>query len=146
MTSDRTTLILGVALVVVAVLAVIAVAFTPSSAVARLEAIEADLDSLRAAELDHLDAFGYAVPAGWAPRASGSLDAEPVPWSPSEGFRMLAWAPTDREAVYASYAVTVADGDFVATARCDLDGDGVYAEFRATSQSGVSRQTPAAVR
>ncbi|MEO0603519.1 MAG: hypothetical protein AAF211_18920 [Myxococcota bacterium] len=146
MNPDRTTLYIGVALVVVAVLAVIGVALTPTSMGSRIDAIEADVERLRAAELDHFEAFGEALPAAGAPRAPGSLGPDPVPWSPSEGFRKLAWAPADREAVFASYSVTVDGSDFVVVARCDLDGDGVLAEFRATRREAVVRQTPTAVR
>lgn len=146
MTSDRTTLGIGIALAVVALVVVIAVAAAPTSSSSRIRAIQADLRALRDAQLDHLDAFGHAVPSGWAPRPVTELTAEPVAWAPSEGFRTLAWAPADREAVYATYATTVGSSGFVVTARCDLDGDGVPAEFRATARAGVTRQTPPEVR
>ncbi|MEN0063098.1 MAG: hypothetical protein AAGA48_13165 [Myxococcota bacterium] len=146
MSPDRVTLGIGVALVIVAVLAVLGVAFLPSSTGSRLEAIRANVDALRAAELDHLEAFGHPLPAAASPRAPRGLTAEPVPWVPSEGFRALAWAPSDRDAVFASYAVTVEGSEFVVTARCDLDGDGVLAEVQATHETAAVLRSPSAVR
>lgn len=146
MTSERSTLIVGAVLVVVALLAVAWIAVTPASATRQLDAVEDDVGALRRALLDHVDAFGHPVAAAAAPRAPGDLTAEPVPWSASDGFRVLAWAPTDREAVFASYSVAIDDDDFVITARCDLDGDGVLAEFQASRGERVTRRTPVGVR
>lgn len=129
----------------VAVVAVLGVALWPSGSSAQLDAIRANVEALRLAELDHLDAFGAPVAAAAAPRGPRELSSEAVPWAPSEGFRTLAWAPADREAVYASYSVTVEGDDFVVTARCDLDGDGALAEFQATREAASVLRSPPAV-
>lgn len=149
MNSDRVTLGVGIALVVFAIVAVIAVALAPSGLGGRLETVMADAEALRRAELDHLEAFGYPVPAASAPRDVRGLGDAPVPWIPSPGFEVLAWAPADRDAVYASFAVTVDEarrGDFVVTARCDLDGDGTVAVFEGNRGTPVARTSEPGVR
>lgn len=146
MTSDRVTLGIGIALVVVAILAVVGVAVWPGSAGSRIDSVVADVEALRKAELDHLEAFGRPLSAAAAPRPLLAVTADPVRWTPSEGFRALAWAPADRNQVYASFAVSVDGDDFVVTARCDLDGDGVLAEVEARRDTPAQRLTPPAVR
>jgi hypothetical protein len=96
------------------------------------------VESIRAAELSqgkHFAAEGY-VSADWAPRPPTALDANAVPWEPSEGFTRLGWSPAQEgyDRVYGTYKVAATEDGFTVTGKCDLDGDGVPAWYEATAE------------
>lgn len=111
----------------------------------RLDQIRDDVESLRAAELDHREAFGRYVTADAAPRPPQAVGAEPVPWSPSTGFSRLAWAPAEPSEVFASFSVSLTPTGFRVTGVSDLDGDGVPAMIEATEQSPATAISPSGV-
>lgn len=111
----------------------------------RLDVVRADVESLRAAELDHHEAFGSWVSAAAAPRRSDEVGSEPVAWVPSGGFERLAWAPRDPSEVYASFQVSVTRGGFRIVGITDLDGDGEPAVIEATHESPAAATSPSGV-
>ena len=70
---------------------------------------------------------------------------EPQPWivDASGGFVALGWAPEG--AVRGSYSVTTTTTDFRAVGVMDVDGDGHYATYVATSSTAPHRLTSADV-
>lgn len=89
------------------------------------------------AELAYRSAWDSFVPAGPAPRASP--DPVAVAWVGDPGFDTLGWVPDG--AVRGVYRVEVSpDGrGFTVHGRCDVDGDGRYAEVVASSEDPTPR-------
>ncbi len=133
---EQRRLAMGVALV--GVLGLVAV---PAAIVVhrrlQLNKVLADVDDLRRAELHHRDTFGDFVAADPAPRPPYAVDATSVPWRSNEGFTRLGWRPLYPE-VHATYRVTLTAKGFVASAACDLDGDGERARVEATESSAAT--------
>ena len=140
----RNELLIAGAVLVIALL--VATPLMLSSGLAgRLSELRDQVESLRAAQLDHREAFGTYVGAASAPRTPAELGPDPVAWKPSRGFERLAWAPEPRQAVYASFAVAITEGGFRITGTSDLDGDGERAVIEATQDAPANAVSPPGV-
>ena len=130
MNIGRNELLVGVAILVVAVLIVVPI-FVSSDKSSHLDEIVQNVEAIRQAELQYDEAFGGFVSADAAPRPAHLVNGDPVPWAPSEGFRKLSWAPAT-ETVLGSYTVQAERAGFKVMGTCDIDGDGRRALVEAT--------------
>lgn len=130
MNIGRNEILIGVAVLAVAVLIVVPI-FVSSNKSSRLDEIRTNVEAIRQAELQYKEAFGDYVSADAAPRAPHAVDPNPVPWAPTDGFRKLSWAP-ETETVVGSYQVQADKRGFKVIGACDVDGDGTRAVFEAT--------------
>lgn len=99
------------------------------------------VDALVAAQVAHHDKHGSWFRFGPAPRPSSELDPGAVPWGQSLTGSFSPPLPRVR----GSYTVSIEDGRFVVTGRCDVDGDGTAAVYTATYDRPTRRETPAYV-
>jgi type II secretory pathway pseudopilin PulG len=143
MNIGRNEILVGVAILAVAILIVVPI-FVSSNKSSRLDEIRTNVEAIRQAELQYEEAFGAFVSADSAPRAQHVVDPNPVPWAPSEGFRKLSWAP-DTETVLGSYQVQAEKQGFKVIGACDVDGDGTKAVFEATRDEPAHAVTPSGV-
>ncbi len=58
----------------------------------------------------------------------------------SGGFQKLDWTPSTLEGL-GSYSVVATESDFTVHGTCDIDGDGIFAEFSATSTQKPKMKT-----
>jgi type II secretory pathway pseudopilin PulG len=126
----RNELLVGVAILVVAVLIVVPI-FVSSNKSSQLDELAQNVEAIRQAELQYNEAFGGYVSADAAPRAAHQVDGNPVPWTPTEGFRKLSWAPAT-PTVLGSYTIQADRTGFTVIGTCDIDGDGRRAVVQAT--------------
>ncbi len=130
MNIGRNELLVGVAILVVAVLIVVPI-FVSSDKSSHLDEVLQNVEAIRQAELQHASAFGAYVSADAAPRPPQAVTADAVPWAPTEGFRKLSWAPATGT-VLGSYQVQADRDGFKVIGACDMDGDGRRAIVEAT--------------
>lgn len=136
MNIGRNELLVGVAILVVAVLIVVPI-FVSSDKSSHLDEVIRNVESIRQAELQYESAgFGGFVSADAAPRPAHLVDAGAVPWAPSEGFRKLSWGP-ETETVFGSYQVQADRATFKVVGTCDMDGDGHRAVVEATASEAA---------
>ena len=134
-----------VALAIVAVLALITVPVIWSlSRKSRRDEVRANVEAIRQAEIDHMRAFNEYVSADAAPRPPHAVDAQSVPWTPTDGFQRLGWAPPE-SGVRGSYSVTASRDGFTVHGSCDVDGDGHRAQYEATDKESATLTTDASV-
>ncbi|MBX2796664.1 MAG: hypothetical protein KTR31_03310 [Myxococcales bacterium] len=144
MTIGRNDVLIGVAVLVIVLIFAIPLLLSGGKA-GRLDHVMGQVDSLRQAQLVHMEAFGEFVSAEASPRAPRLVDATPVHWIASEGFAKLAWSPQPHDEVYASYAVAVTADGFRVIGTSDLDGDGQRAVVEATQDDEAFVTTPSGV-
>lgn len=132
MNIGRNEILIGVAVLAVAILIVVPVVVSSSKST-RLEEVERNVNAIRTAELQYHDAFGEYVSAEAAPRPPHAVDPNPVPWVGTDGFRKLSWAP-ESDTVIGSYQVQADRDGFKVIGACDVDGDGERAVFEATNE------------
>jgi hypothetical protein len=102
----------------------------PPAAGAR-EDVGRDVESILQAELAYDAAFGRFVPAGSRAEALASLTGkQPHAWAGDAAWKTLGWHPDGP--VRSAYWVEVDGHDFTVHGVCDLDGDGVPAEYVGT--------------
>ncbi len=135
MNIGRNELLVGVAILVVAVLIVVPI-FVSSNRSSHLDEALQNVEAIRQAELQYSGAFGAYVSADAAPRATHTVDGNAVPWSASEGFRKLSWAPAT-ETVFCSYQVQADKASFRVVGTCDMDSDGRRATIGATADEAA---------
>ena len=104
-----------------------------------------NVEAIREHEINYQQAFGSFVPAKAAPREPTQLNAEAVPWKPTNGFKKLAWAPARVDGCHCAYSVEATEENFVVTGTCDADGDGVPSVIVATKEGPAKLTTPADV-
>lgn len=143
MSFGRNEILIGVAVLAVAALVVVPVLVSTSRS-SRVREVEATVEQIRQAEIEHHDTFGEYVEAQAAPRPPHAVDPTAVPWEPSEGFRKLAVAP-QRSEVIGSYQVHAERDDFKVIGTCDADGDGRRAVYEATRDQAVHAVTASGV-
>jgi prepilin-type N-terminal cleavage/methylation domain-containing protein len=104
---------------------------------------EAPLNLRAIQALERTFAFGADrfLPAAASPPGSPGNRARP--WDDSGGFRNLGWAPEGN--VYFQYEVAVSADEqaFVAAARADLDGDGIFQIWGVEEELPTSDAPPA---
>jgi hypothetical protein len=132
-------------LVVIAIIAVPMVGYSQKKN--RRAECEQLVESIRDAQIKHGKAFpgeGY-VSAKWAPRDPTVLNGEAIEWTPSAGFTALGWNPKadDFEWIRGTYRVAATSKSFKVIGRCDIDGDGIPAEFVADQDTPVAQTTAA---
>jgi hypothetical protein len=132
-------------LVAVVVLASIAIPnFLNMALRAKNAEAPSNLDAIRMAELSYSVEFGEALSAGPCPPVLPGRDPAPFEGDCAASFAPLGWAPDGP--VRCQYTV-VADegpggqGDFLATGRCDADGDGVEVLYEASRDRAATRIT-----
>jgi type II secretory pathway pseudopilin PulG len=130
MTFGRNEILVGVAILAVAMLIVVPVVLS-SNRHSRRDEVPRLVEAIRQAEITYHDAFSDYVSAEAAPRPGHAVGPDAVAWVPSEGFRKLSWSP-DEDNVYGSYQVQALPNGFKVVGSCDVDGDGDRAVFEAT--------------
>jgi type II secretory pathway pseudopilin PulG len=143
MTFGRNEILVGVAVLAVAMLIVVPVVLS-SNRHSRRDEVSRLVEDIRQAEITYHDAFSDFVSAEAAPRPAHAVGPEPVGWVPSEGFRKLSWSP-DVDSVYGSYQVQALPKGFKVVGSCDVDGDGDRAVFEATLEEPAHAVTAADV-
>lgn len=135
----RTEIMVGVGVGAIIIIIVAALALRTTDKSARAE-LPLNVDSIRTAQIEYESAFGQFIEASPAPREPHEVDAKAVPWVPSEGFKLLSWAPAAAE-LRGSYSVSVKKGDFRVNGVSDLDEDKVMARYSATRAEPAAAQT-----
>lgn len=99
---------------------------------AKRSEVPANVEAIRTAELAYQAAFEEFVEVSSEREAMRSPPGrDPQDWLGGEDWERLGWAPDDP--LRGVYWVELSDDDgFVVYGRCDVDGDGEYAEYRAT--------------
>ena len=143
MTFGRNEILVGVAVLAVAMLIIVPVVLS-SNRNNRREEVPRIVDAIRQAELDYRDAFGDFVSADAAPRPVHAVGPNAVAWVPSEGFQKLSWRP-EQDSVYGSYHVQALADGFRVVGTCDVDGDGTRAVFEADATSSAHATSAADV-
>jgi hypothetical protein len=143
MTFGRNEILVGVAVLAVAMLIVVPVVLS-SNRKSRRDEVPRVVDAIRQAEIDYHDAFGDYVSAEVAPRPAHAVGADAVPWEPTEGFKKLSFSP-EEENVYGSYQVQAEPDGFKVVGTCDVDGDGERAVFEATHDTPAHAVSAAGV-
>lgn len=143
MNIGRNEILIGVAVVVVLVLIAVPIAVSSSKS-SRRDEVPLNVNGIRTAEIQYQEAFGEYVPAAAAPRALHAVDAEPMTWEPTDGFKKLSWAP-EGEQVLGAYQVQADSDGFKVTGACDVDGDGERAVFEATADQEATAVSEASV-
>ena len=143
MNVGRNEILIGVAVLAVAILIIVPIVVSSSKS-SRVEEVERNVNLIRTAEIQYHEAFGDWVSAEAAPRPPYAVDPNPVPWAPTDGFRKLSWAP-DSDTVIGSYQVQTDGSGFKVIGACDVDGDGERAVFEATADTEAHRVTGSGV-
>jgi hypothetical protein len=107
------------------------------------------VESIRQAQLKQGASFpseGYKS-ADWAPRHPTKLNGELIAWESNKGFTAIGWNPTAEgyESVHGVYRVAATRDSFTVYGRCDIDGDGEFAEFVADKDQAVKQTTDSAI-
>jgi type II secretory pathway pseudopilin PulG len=139
MNIGRNEILIGVAVIAVGALILVPIVVSTSRS-SQLGEVEETVNAIRQAELDYHDAFGEYVSAEAAPRPPHAVDPNPVPWTATDGFRKLSWAPAAAE-VIGSYQVQADGAGFKVIGACDVDGDGQRAVFEATQDQAAHAVT-----
>lgn len=104
------------------------------------------VDGIRVAQIAFEGTYGTFVPVGSRAEAERELAQHGGkalrPWSGGKDWETLGWYPGS--SVRGAYWVEVsADGrDFIVHGLCDVDGDGRYAEYQASSERTATAVTP----
>lgn len=100
-----------------------------------------NVKGIKTAELAYDAKYDGFIPAG-RPPSRGDLGTEAHAWPGGSDWDTLLWFP-DGE-VRGAYWVEVSDDgdDFIVHGVCDVDGDGVFAEYTATSSLKATQVTP----
>lgn len=141
--AGRTEAMIGVA--VISLIGLVAVPLSVNMAQkAKRNELVINVESLRTVVVAHHDAFQEYVNAAAAPRPNFEVNATPMPWAPSDGFKKLSWAPEQPE-VLGSYSVTVTSDGFKIIGTSDIDEDGIRAIVEASTSSPARLVTDDAV-
>ena len=146
MQNGRNEILIGVAVLAVALLIVVPIVLS-SGKKGKREQVKANVEALRQAQLQYHEAFpadGY-VSAEAAPRSAHEVDAIAIEWVATDGFRRLSWAPDNEAEVFGSFQVQADRDGFKVTGTCDVDGDGERAVFEATHDQEVTLVTAAGI-
>ena len=134
--------ILGLVLVgVIGILAAIAIPnFVTMQLKAKRSEVPGYVDGLKTAEVSYNAAFDGYVPVGSREEAEQQLrwnGEEPRAWEGGGDWEKLGWMPSGL--VRGAYWVEVSsDGEhFTVYGLCDVDGDGVLAEYTATASESA---------
>lgn len=136
----RTEIAIGVGAVVL-VIALALILTSGSSDKSDRTELPLNVDSIRTAEITLQGAFGDYVSAEASPRAAAEVNADPVAWAPSKGFKNLSWAPKVKDKVWGSYQVVASPDGFEVTGVSDLDGDGTRAIYKADQDANAKATT-----
>lgn len=136
----RTEIAIGIGAVVL-VIALALILTSGSSEKSNRAEVPLNVDSIRTAEITLQGAFGDYVSAEASPRSATEVNADPVPWAPSSGFKKLSWAPRSKDAVWGSYQVVAGPEGFEVTGVSDMDGDGERAIYTADQDTNAKATT-----
>jgi len=136
-------------MIVVAIIGILAAIAIPNFVEMQYRAkraeIPANVDGIKTAEMAYDASFDQFINISQHP--TGSPDKSPDPWGTgNSGFRTVGWAPDGQ--VRGRYNVTTTSpsssnpgGNFVVTGICDVDGDGVTANYTATKSINAVQNT-----
>jgi len=104
--------------------------------------VAVNMAGIRSAMLAYKEAEGHYFSIEKYP---ATTDTQRRSWAPdaSSGFNKLGWTPSMPE-VFGSYWVKANKDDFTIHGICDIDGDGVFAKFIATSTTKPTLTTEGA--
>ena len=120
-------------MIVVAIIGILAAIAIPNFVAMQLKAKRSELpsnvDGIKTAEIAYEAAFDAYVDAAAKP---GSVAKTPRDWTvTTDNFSLIGWKPDG--GIRGSYAVANAGAtDFTVLGSCDVDGDGVLADYSAT--------------
>jgi hypothetical protein len=106
---------------------------------AKRSELVSNVNGIKISELSY-DAMNDGFVAVGHPPGLGELGEEPRRWMGGADWVTLNWAPDGD--VRGVYWVEVSGDDFVVHGVADLDGDGVAAEYTATSSVSATQVTP----
>lgn len=118
-------------------------ALIPDTRRAHRGELPGNVDAIRAAELAWHATTGQYLALPLAPRAVSALGKQAVPWTPTPDWTALAWQPDGP--VRGAYWVVLTPTGFEVHATCDVDGDGVRAEYMASESQNAHIVTPVSV-
>ena len=132
-------------MIVVAIIGILAAIAIPNFVSMQYRAkraeVPANVDGIKTAEIAYEAAFDTFIEANQYP--TGTPGKSQVPWvaGSAGGFDTLGWTPDGH--VRGVYSVTLTGlVDFIADGDCDVDGDGVEADFEATLRGNVVMTSP----
>jgi type IV pilus assembly protein PilA len=128
---------LMIVVAIIGILAAIAIPnFVEMQYRAKRSEVPSNIDGVKTSQMGYDAAFDTFIDCTASPAAAPSGKA-PAVWVDAGGFDTLGWAPDGQ--VRGNYAVAVEaasagtpGGNFLVTGECDVDGDGVNAQYTAT--------------
>jgi len=128
-------------MIVVAIIGILAAIAIPNFITMQLKAKRSELpgnvDGIKTAELSYDAAFDAYVTAAAAPTSAPSKAYRD--WTTNADYTKLGWKPDGQ--VRGSYQANEATTDFTVTASCDVDGDGDFANYSATTSINATLDT-----
>ena len=106
---------------------------------AKRSEVPSNVDAILTAELAYDAAFDSFVPCGSEEEARVALSKNARPWEGGECWEKLGWRPDGM--VRGGYWVEVNENVVTIHGICDVDGDGEFAEYKATIQDGRAKAT-----
>lgn len=103
--------------------------------------VPASVDGIKIAELSYDAAYDGFLSAGSESEARRLVGKTPHDWPGGHDWDKLGWRP-DGPVRGAYWVSTSGSGDFEVHGVCDVDGDGVLAEYVATMSTNATLVTP----
>ena len=100
--------------------------------------VPSNIDGIKTAETAYNASFDRFV-AQTALHPSDPLNKQARTWAAGSNFDTIGWAPDGK--VRGSYLVNTTDTSFLVLGRCDVDGDGAYAEYHSDQNRNNFRLT-----
>ena len=128
---------LMIVVAIIGILAAIAIPnFVEMQYRAKRSEVPSNIDGIKTSQMGYDAAFDAFIDCTASPGATPSGKA-PAVWADNGGFSTLGWAPDGEvRGAYAAVATAASSGtpggDFTVTGECDVDGDGVVAQYTAT--------------
>ena len=130
-------------LAIIPVIGIMAAITIPNFIAMQLKAkrgeVPANVDSIKVAELAYDAMYDGFLPVGHPP-GSDEVGKAQRAWTSDAGWSALPWSPDGL--VRGAYWVEVSGDDFIVHGVCDVDADGVRAEYTATATLNATQQTP----
>lgn len=110
---------------------------------ARRAEVPGNVDGIQTAELAWYAAHGRYLSAPAAPRPVLGVGKDSVDWVSAPEWTTLGWRPDGK--VRGAYWIVLTPTGFEVHGTCDIDGDGIRAEYLATESQNALIVTPPAI-
>jgi hypothetical protein len=96
--------------------------------------VPSNVDGIKTAQLAYEASFDQFVNVP-TPHPRTTVDKQQVAWTTGSGYDTLGWGPDGN--VRGAYYVPTSTTDFAATGFCDVDGNGINADYVSTKSSNT---------